>query len=143
VSIAFEISEEASDSMLVSFTTAYVVDEEGIDFEVDSRDGYVLLHQTPNYGDDIVLPESYRLSQNYPNPFNAGTVIEFDLPEQSYVAIGIYDLLGRRVETLVNHVKEAGYHQVTWNAVDQPSGIYFYKIEADDFADTKKMLLLK
>ena len=143
VSIAFEISEDASDSMLVSFTAAYVVDEEGIDFIVDSRAGYVLLHQTPNYGDDIVLPESYRLSQNYPNPFNAGTVIEFDLPEQSYVAIEIYDLLGRRVETLVNHVKEAGYHQVTWNAADQPSGIYFYKIEASDFAEAKKMLLLK
>lgn len=143
VSIAFEISEEASDSMLVSFSTAYVVDEEGIDFMVESRDGYVLLQQTPNYGDDIVLPESYRLSQNYPNPFNAGTVIEFDLPEQSYVAIGIYDLLGRRVEILVNHIKEAGYHQVTWNAADQPSGIYFYRIEADDFTDTKKMLLLK
>ncbi len=143
VSIAFEISEDASDSMLVSFTAAYVVDEEGIDFIVDSRAGYVLLNQTPNYGDDIVLPESYRLSQNYPNPFNAGTVIEFDLPEQSYVAIEIYDLLGRRVETIVDQIKEAGYHQVTWNAVDQPSGIYFFKIEASDFAQAKKMLLLK
>ncbi len=143
MSIAFEISEDASDSILVSFTAAYVVDEEGIDFIVDSRAGYVLLHQTPNYGDGIVLPESYRLSQNFPNPFNAGTVIEFDLPEQSYVAIEIFDLLGRRVEILVDHVKEAGYHQVTWDAADQPSGIYFYKIEARDFAQAKKMLLLK
>ncbi len=143
VSIAFEISEEAPDSMMVSFTAAYVVDKEGIDFIVDSRHGYILLHQTSNYGNDIVLPESYRLSQNYPNPFNARTVIEFDLPEQSHVTIEVYDLLGRRVEILVAQIKEAGYHQVAWNAADQPSGIYFYRIEADEFADTKKMLLLK
>ncbi len=143
VSVAFEISEDAPDSMLVSFTTAYVVDEEGIDFEVDSRDGYILRHQTPNYDDDMALPESYRLNQNYPNPFNARTVIEFDLPEASYVRIEIYDLLGRQVVTLVNDLREAGYHQITWNAGDQPSGIYFYKIQANDFADAKKMLLLK
>jgi hypothetical protein len=143
VSIGFEILEDAPDSILVSFSTAYVVDEEGIDFTVDSRDGYILRHQTPNYDDGTVLPEAYRLSQNYPNPFNAKTVIEFDLPQQSHVTIGIYDLLGRLVATLVDGPKEAGYHRIAYDAAEQPSGIYFYKIEADDFADTKKMLLLK
>ncbi len=104
-----------------------MVDEEGVDFTVDSRAGYVLQQQTPNYGDDMELPDSYRLSQNYPNPFNAETVIEFDLPQQSYVTIEIYDLLGRRVVTLVDNPKEAGFHQITWDTTDQPSGIYFYK----------------
>ncbi len=143
VSIGFEILEDASDSILVSFSTAYVVDEEGIDFTVDSRIGYVLQYQTPNYGDDMALPDSYRLSQNYPNPFNAETVIEFDLPQQSYVTIEIYDLLGRRVVILVDNLKDAGFHQITWDTTDQPSGIYFYKFQTNDFADTKKMLLLK
>jgi hypothetical protein len=141
--VAFEILEGAEDSMLVSFTAAYVVDEEGLDFAVESSDGYVLQQQTPYDEGGNVIPRFYRLGQNYPNPFNARTMIDFDLPRSSQVTIEIYDMLGRRAEILANDFLEAGYHQIIWDAADQPSGIYFYRIKAADFADCKKMLLLK
>lgn len=143
VFIAFEILEGAEDSMLVSFTAAYVVDEEGLDFTVESSDGYVLQQQTPHDGDNSKIPRSYSLGQNYPNPFNAQTIIDFGLPRSSDVVIEIYDLLGRQVAALTHGFFDAGYHQVTWDAADQPSGIYFYTIKADDYTDSRKMLVLK
>lgn len=94
-------------------------------------------------GDDFSLPENIRLFQNYPNPFNANTTIGYNLPKTSIVSIGIYDLLGRKVEALVDEKQPAGYHQVTWNAKDVSSGTYFYRIQAEDFDETKRMLLLK
>lgn len=141
--ISFEILEGAQDSMMVSFTAAYVVDEGGLDFGVESLDGYVLLQQTPYEGGGTVIPKYYRLGQNYPNPFNAQTVIDFDLPRSSHVAIDVYDMLGRRTAILVDDILEAGYHQIIWDAADQPSGVYFYRIKAGDFADSRKTLLLK
>lgn len=89
------------------------------------------------------LPTEFALSQNYPNPFNTQTAIKYGLPEASYVSIDIYDLLGRKVETIVNEHKQSGYHQITWNSNNVSSGIYFYKIHAGEFVETKKMLLLK
>ncbi|MCP4581343.1 MAG: T9SS type A sorting domain-containing protein [candidate division Zixibacteria bacterium] len=90
-----------------------------------------------------VLPRTYQLVQNYPNPFNASTTIKYDLPLTSEVTIDIYDILGRKIGTLVNDTQQAGYHQATWNAGDVSSGIYFYRIQAGDFTESKSMLLLK
>ncbi len=92
---------------------------------------------------DPELPTVYSLSQNYPNPFNPKTTIKYGLPEASHVTIGIYDILGRNVVNLVNAERPAGYHQVTWCADNASSGMYFYKIKAGEFIDTRKMLLLK
>jgi len=92
---------------------------------------------------DSKIPQSYSLSQNYPNPFNPITIIKYELPVTDYVRINIYDILGRKVETIVNEKQVAGYHQVTWNASNKPSGIYFYRIQAGDYAEAKKMVLLK
>ena len=92
---------------------------------------------------DISLPIEYRLEQNYPNPFNAQTSIAFELPKASHVSIEIFDVLGRKVATLLNEQRPAGENIVTWDAGNQPSGLYSYKIKADDFAQTKKMLLVK
>ena len=92
---------------------------------------------------DIRLPEGFSLSQNYPNPFNAMTVIRYSLPEPSDVVIEIYDILGRKVETLVNEEQPAGYHQAVWDATDRSSGIYFYSIQAGSHSETRKMLLIK
>ncbi|UCC78387.1 MAG: T9SS type A sorting domain-containing protein, partial [Candidatus Zixiibacteriota bacterium] len=89
------------------------------------------------------LPESFSISQNYPNPFNATTAIRYDLPEPSHVIIEIFDLLGRKVQTLVDQRQPAGHHQVTWNAKDKSSGIYFYKLKAGDYTEIRSMLLLK
>ena len=94
------------------------------------------------------IPVSFALNQNYPNPFNPGTDIEFALPARSNVNLAVYDLLGRHVKTLVSGELEAGYHVVSWNGEDGAgnavsSGIYFYKIEANDFSMTRKMIMLK
>ena len=89
------------------------------------------------------IPEQIILQQNYPNPFNAQTTISFTLPRASHATVNIYDLLGRQVARLLDENRQAGYHQVTWNAGNLSSGIYFYRIEAGDFSKTRKMLLLK
>jgi hypothetical protein len=90
-----------------------------------------------------VLPSEYSLKQNYPNPFNARTTIEYGIPKASYVAIDIFDLLGRKITNLQNGFQPAGYHTVIWDATNQPSGIYFYRIKAGNFDQMRKMLLLK
>jgi hypothetical protein len=87
--------------------------------------------------------KDFRLTQIYPNPFNARTVIGFDLPEASDVKIDIYDILGRKIETLCDEVLPAGNNQITWNAADRPSGIYFYKVQAGGYSLANEMLLLK
>lgn len=89
------------------------------------------------------LPAGYVLKQNYPNPFNPSTKISFELPEQSDVKLEIYDVLGRKVVTLVNELLNAGSHNQTWDASSFPSGTYFYKLETENFSTTKKMLILK
>jgi hypothetical protein len=89
------------------------------------------------------IPKTFGLSQNYPNPFNPTTTIKYQLPTAVKVTIKIYDLLGKEVQTLVNGVQEAGYYNVDWKATNFASGIYFYKIEAGNFTDVKKMVLLK
>lgn len=89
------------------------------------------------------FPAEFSLSQNYPNPFNAQTVIDYALPEPAHVSLDVYDILGRKVTTLINSVQPAGHHHVAWNSDNASSGMYFYKIQAGDFSETKKMLLLK
>jgi len=85
----------------------------------------------------------YLLSQNYPNPFNAQTIIKYNLPEASQVNIEIFDLLGRKVASLVDEKQTSGIHQVIWNADNAPSGMYFYRLQAGDKIETKSMTLLK
>ena len=89
------------------------------------------------------LPVAYGLMQNYPNPFNPTTTINYSLPKSQNVKIEIYDMLGRKVKTLVDGYTEAGYHSVYFNASGLSSGIYIYRIIAGNFIQTKKMLLLK
>ena len=94
------------------------------------------------------VPEEYFLAQNYPNPFNPITTISYGLPEASHVKITVYDILGRKVITLVDNDQPAGYHRVLWDSkshqgITVSSGIYFYRLEANNFMDVKKMALLK
>ncbi len=88
-------------------------------------------------------PNQITLSQNYPNPFNAQTTIKYSLPSPSEVSIDIFDILGRKVERLIEGMKPAGYNQAVWDASDQASGMYFYRIKAGDKVETKKMMLMK
>ncbi len=89
------------------------------------------------------VPKTYSLSQNYPNPFNPSTQIQFGLPKSGNVKLIVYDILGREVKTLVNEYRTAGTYQIAFDASSLASGVYFYKIEANDFVQTKKMLLVK
>ena len=88
-------------------------------------------------------PEEYSLNQNYPNPFNPSTIIKYNLKKSSQVKLVVYDVLGRMVKIIVNDFQEAGSYEVNFDATNLASGIYFYKIKADDFSDNKKMLLIK
>jgi hypothetical protein len=89
------------------------------------------------------IPEVFSLSQNYPNPFNPSTQISFSLPKAADVKLVVFDILGREVLTLVNEFRSAGNHNVEFNASALSSGVYFYRLETDNFTDTKRMLLVK
>ncbi|MBI5730787.1 MAG: T9SS type A sorting domain-containing protein [Ignavibacteriales bacterium] len=89
------------------------------------------------------IPVSFKLYQNYPNPFNLSTIISWQLAVSSFVNLKIYDLLGREVATLVDEYKPAGVYVETLHATSLPSGVYFYRISAGDYVQTKKMLVLK
>ena len=90
-----------------------------------------------------VLPESFELSQNYPNPFNPTTAISFALPKAAQVSLTVFNILGQEVARLVDGPMAAGTHQVTFDASNVASGIYFYRIQTDGFTEQKKMVLLK
>ena len=101
-----------------------------------------------NTHDLTYLPDKHSLHQNYPNPLNPGTIIPYDLPENIFVNITIYDLLGRQVKTLVNQVQNAGFNSIQWNATNDygepvSAGIYLYQIKAGTFYQTRKMALLR
>ena len=89
------------------------------------------------------IPKEFALSQNYPNPFNPSTTIKYSLPKDGLVTMKIYDMAGREVAKLVNEVKKAGYYQVQFNASNLASGVYFYRIQSNDFVMTKRMVLIK
>lgn len=103
--------------------------------------GYVIGVTSVN--DKIFSPINFSLSQNYPNPFNPSTTIKYGIPQASHVKIVLYDILGREVTMLVNEVKNTGYYTVRFNASSLASGVYFYRIEAGNYAQVKKMMLLK
>ena len=113
---------------------------------VNTRAGFVEI----GYGDmngltntESTLPKTYSLSQNYPNPFNPVTNIRYDLPQDNFVTIRVYDILGKEVVILVNENKEAGRYLVSFNASNFSSGIYFYTIKAGMYEYTRRMTLLK
>ncbi len=123
-------------------------------FAID-LDGYIFcgtgggvfksIQSTTSVGEERAAPNSnfIFLSQNCPNPFNPNTKIEYSIPQISQVQIKVFDVLGNDIETLVNDEKPAGTYELTWNAANLPSGVYFYRIKAGDFIQTKKMILLK
>ena len=90
------------------------------------------------------IPASFELKQNFPNPFNPATVIRFALTTPTQVSLKVYDVTGKEVANLINNeVVSAGINEVTFNAANLPSGLYFYTLQAGDFRDTKKMMLVK
>jgi hypothetical protein len=90
-----------------------------------------------------IITNDYKLYQNYPNPFNPVTRIDFEIPKKGFVSLKVFDILGREVKSLVNENLQQGSFSVDFNAAELSSGIYFYKIETDGYAEVKKMILFK
>ena len=104
-----------------------------------------------NEDDAKVIPNGFALQQNYPNPFNPSTTIRYSIPDviasetkqSQFVSLKVYDVLGNEVATLVNEEKSVGSYEVDFNAAGLSSGIYFYKLQAGSFIETRKMILLR
>ncbi|MCX6160216.1 MAG: T9SS type A sorting domain-containing protein [Ignavibacteriae bacterium] len=122
-----------------SVDTGYVVGYYGVIYKTTDGGGTLV---GINHGNNQI-PEKFSLSQNYPNPFNPVTKINFDIAKTGFASLIVFDVLGRKVETLVNQKMSAGSYNVSWDASQYPSGVYFYRITAEGFSDTKKLLLLK
>lgn len=124
VLVDYTTGEMDNDDVLISFSPLTVEDPLGVDEKVDQ-------------------PTEFSLSQNYPNPFNASTTINYSLLEGSDVTIDIFDIMGRKIETLVSGYQDAGSHSVVWNANSVSSGVYLYKIVAGNYTETRRCNLLK
>jgi hypothetical protein len=88
-------------------------------------------------------PEGFELLQNYPNPFNPSTTIEFALPKSAFVTLKVYNLLGEEVATLMAEQQSAGIHKLNWDARGLASGVYLYRLEAGEFVQVKKLILMR
>jgi hypothetical protein len=100
--------------------------------------------QTPEEGaQNKSVPDDYSVGQNFPNPFNPITKISFAIPEQEFVTVKVFDILGRQIEVLMNETRAPGYYAINFNGDKLPSGTYIYEIRAGSFVETKKMILLK
>lgn len=109
-----------------------------------SEDFYQFIYFPPlAVGKEGNVPQQFSLSQNYPNPFNPSTSIRFSVPTSGIVSLKIFDILGREVSVILNERLTAGVHTVEWNGKNNPSGLYFYRLQTVNFVQTKKMLLLK
>ena len=93
--------------------------------------------------EQVNLPNEFILSQNYPNPFNPATTIRYTLPQAGEVTLKIFNLAGQEIATLVNRRQDAGAHTLHWNAEKFPSGVYTHRLQAGEFVETKKMILMR
>ena len=89
------------------------------------------------------IPDQFELLQNYPNPFNPSTTITFSIPRSSFVILKVFNILGEEVKSLVSEERAPGTYTVKWDASGNASGVYFYRLQAGGFVDTKKLLLIR
>ncbi len=105
---------------------------------------YADLSDLTNVGhNEIFLPKEFHLMQNYPNPFNPTTLISYQIPEEGFVTMRIYDVMGREVSTLINQRQKPGKYNVEFNASNLSNGMYFYQLKVNNYISTKKMMLVK
>jgi len=144
----YEYAAFMTDLNLTLWNIDYVIEASDEEFTVISQVGEFVLENTVLSIDGKIIPKMFALYQNYPNPFNPVTSLQYDLPEDGLVNITIYDMMGRKVKTLVNSSQTAGYKSIRWNTTNDrnepvSAGLYLYTIQAGEFRQTKKMVLLK
>jgi plastocyanin len=105
--------------------------------------GVVTVENATDVGDENITSLNFGLDHNYPNPFNPSTSIQYAIASRQFVTLKVYDVLGNEITVLVNEEKPVGTYELKWNAANLPSGIYFYRLQAGSFVETKKMILLK
>jgi hypothetical protein len=135
----------------INFAGGYVLREIADGVEIGSHtivDGAEIVINNQNssllkISKQVALPTSYDLEQNFPNPFDPSTIIKFSLPNQTQLKLNLYNILGELVRTISDGLFEAGYHQVTFNAENIPSGVYIYRLESNEIVQTRKMMYLK
>jgi hypothetical protein len=120
--------------------TGWIIGPNGLLIRTDNGGGF---GAAENIRETNNLPNTFSLSQNFPNPFNPGTTINYSLSSEGHVSIKVYNILGEEISTIVNEKKGAGNYNIYFNGIGLPSGIYFYRIQAGDFSETRKMILLK
>lgn len=133
----------ATNGYYPSFNFLYI-DPADIIFAGSYDDGLFIGNSVTTAIDDPGnAPMQYSLRQNYPNPFNPATTIGFTIADQAFIKLAVYDLLGRKIATLVNEEKSAGEYTIEFDAANLSSGIYFYRLEADNFKETRRMILMQ
>ncbi len=155
--IAEDINNSVQSILFSGIEHPFTVRAENIDIRLQDESG-IQINANLKSGEEITIsdisinkltvsgelvPVKYELQQNYPNPFNPGTTIKYSIAKQSNVTLKVYDMLGSEITTLVNEEKPAGVYEINFNASNLASGIYFYKIQAGSFVETKKMILLR
>jgi hypothetical protein len=141
------ISESSETEASFSFDIVYNIktaEQDTIEFLItDNKSIYLTKQFVLKYS----APTDYKLEQNYPNPFNPTTKIRYSVPnlgsELQNINLTVYDILGNQIKTLVNEPKETGYHEIDFNASTLASGVYIYRLSADNFVSVKKMMVLK
>ncbi len=160
--IIFDIDQSAQDELVLIDSTSYLVPAGqslefhqttaagGLTYAPYFTAGYVDIKSATDIDDDeeFVLPTEYLLAQNSPNPFNPSTRIQFELPKAGHIKLTVFNVLGQTVKTLTDEKLTAGKHSVIFDGIDVngskiASGIYFYRLEAGEFTQSKKMILLK
>jgi len=155
----FEIERRSEESQFITIgyvegygTTTEPQEYSYIDNTVGTGIYYYRLKQIDfggqyEYSDEIEIevngPLTFVLEQNYPNPFNPSTLIKYSVPENGFVKLSVYNLVGEEVIVLVNETVDAGFYEIEFDAAGLPSGIYFYRLQAGSFVETKKMILMK
>ena len=129
---------ELYDICFINETTGFIAGGDGLILKTTTGGEPIGIIQT-----STVIPAKYYLSQNYPNPFNPVTNIKFDIPKQMMVKIAVYDILGKEISILANEEMNPGSYSVDWDASNYPSGVYFYKITAGDYSESRKMVLVR
>jgi plastocyanin len=105
--------------------------------------GVVIVQNPVSVDDDDLVVDEFELLQNYPNPFNPSTNIEFRISDRGFVSLKVYNILGGEIATLVNEEKERGVYDITFDATGLSSGMYLYKLQAGNFVETRKMIMMK